>query len=933
VVSTADILNGNILIVDDQEANVALLEQILRGAGYLALTATKDPHAVCPLHRKNHYDLILLDLQMPGLDGFQIMDELKEIEVGSYLPVLVITAQPGHKVRALHSGAKDFISKPFELPEVLIRVHNMIEVRLLLKQGTVVNVARLENAQRMAGVGDWECDFSKKNRLRWSKEVYTILGITRGEQPPSGDTFYSLVHPEDLKFVHQQKQAAHAGLRRVEFEHRIVRPGGEVRHVHQIVEMTFDDQGQPAFEAGTIQDLTEQKAVELVSRETEERYKKMLTLSPDALFVNVDGIVTFVNKAFCDMMRASEPSQLIGRSALGMSDPAYLDTLLERRRMLADGVSVPPIEIKFLRLDGTRVDVEVTSVAFDFKGHKEVQVIARDISVRMRAVAVLRESEERFKLVARAVSDVVWDWNLAANSLWWNDGFLTTFGYAADDIKPSVETWTARIHADDRARVAESIERAIESNADSWMSEYRFQRKDGSFACVHDQAFILRNESTKAVRVVGGMRDMTEQIKMEAQFLRAQRMESIGTLAGGIAHDLNNVLAPILMGIELLKQDVSNDPRRSKILETINVSCRRGADLVRQVLSFARGDEQRRVAIRLESLIDDVKAIITQTFPRNIRISVEIADGLWRLTGDPTQLHQVLLNLVVNARDSMPHGGTLVLSASNFTVDAQFAATSHGAKTGAFVLLEVADGGCGIPPEVRDRIFEPFFTTKPVGKGTGLGLATVHTVVKSHGGFLAVESEMERGTTFKVYLPADAVIGKVDSAQPFNAEIPRGRNELVMVVDDEVSIRDITQQTLETFGYRVVTANDGAAAVAIYAKQANEVTLVITDMMMPIMDGAATIHVLKCINPSVRIIAASGLELAENMAKATGAGVFDFLHKPFTAQALLGKVREVIDASDLRSALLASSRPEGRFGQGAVSTLNGASRHPALSRK
>jgi PAS domain S-box-containing protein len=932
VISQADIFKGNILIVDDLDANVALLEQILRGAGYKSITATKDPHTVCPLHRKNRYDLILLDLQMPGLDGFQVMAELRAIEVGSYLPVLVVTAQPGHKLRALHSGAKDFISKPFELAEVLIRVHNMIEVRLLLKQGTVVNVARLENAQRIACVGDWEYDFSTQHRLRWSEEVYKILGIVRSEFPPSAETFYSLVHPDDLDFVRQEKRAAAKGLRRVDFEHRIVRPGGEIRHVRQIAEMTFDDLGEPARESGTIQDLTEQKATERARHETEERYRKMLALSPDALFVNVDGIITFVNKAFCTMMGASEPSQLIGRSAVEMSHPAYLESVVERRRMLAEGHSMPPVEIKYIRLDGTTVDVEVTSVAFDFQGHKEVQVIARDISVRLRAVTALRESEERFKFVARAVSDVVWDWNLAANTLWWNDGFLTTFGFSATDIKPSVESWTERIHQADRSRVVDSITLAIGSGAETWDSEYRFRCKDGTYATVHDQAYILRDENAKATRMVGGMRDLTEQKRMEAQFLRAQRMESIGTLAGGIAHDLNNVLAPILMAIELLKQDAKGDSRRSKILETIHVSCLRGADLVRQVLSFARGDDQQRVAIRLERLIGDVQAVITQTFPRNIRISTKTADDLWPITGDPTQLHQVLLNLVVNARDSMPHGGTLALSASNFTVDAQFAATSQDGKAGSFLLLEVADSGCGIPPEVRDRIFEPFFTTKEIGKGTGLGLSTVHSVVKNHGGFLTVESEMDRGTTFKVYLPADPAIRKAETERPFQIETPRGMNELVMVVDDERSIRDITQQTLEAFGYRVVTANDGAAAVAIYAKLAQEVAVVITDMMMPIMDGAATIHVLKCINPAARIIAASGLELAENMAKATSAGVFDFLQKPFTAQALLQKVREVIDAPDLRSALLASGRPEGRFSQGAVSALNGASRHPALSR-
>jgi PAS domain S-box-containing protein len=391
------------------------------------------------------------------------------------------------------------------------------------------------------------------------------------------------------------------------------------------------------------------------------------------------------------------------------------------------------------------------------------------------------------------------------------------------------------------------------------------------------------------------LRDLTEKKKIEEQNLRSQRMESIGTLAGGIAHDLNNVLAPILMAIELLKQGDGDKERREKILETIFASCQRGADLVRQVLSFARGVGHQRVAIRIWLLIDELTSIIKQTFPRNIRITTNVPDGLWPITGDASQLHQVLLNLCVNARDSMPKGGRLNITAANVTIDAQFAATSTEAAPGTYVLLTVTDTGCGIPPEARDRIFEPFFTTKEVGKGTGLGLSTVHTAVKSHGGFLNLESEVGEGTTFKIYLPADMAIRAPESAQPFAGQLPRGRDELVLVVDDEYAILEITQQTLEAFGYRVVTARNGAEAVSLYAKRVQEIALVLTDMMMPIMDGVATIHVLGCINPNVRIIAATGLELAENMAKANSAGVRDFLQKPYTAETLIRKVREVID--------------------------------------
>jgi len=302
-----------------------------------------------------------------------------------------------------------------------------------------------------------------------------------------------------------------------------------------------------------------------------------------------------------------------------------------------------------------------------------------------------------------------------------------------------------------------------------------------------------------------------------------------------------------------------------------------------------------------------------------------VSDDLWPITGDPTQLHQVLLNLAVNARDAMPHGGTLTLSASNTNVDAQFAATSQEAKAGKYVLLQVTDTGLGIPSGVRERIFEPFFTTKELGKGTGIGLATVLSVVKSHGGFLGVESEVGRGSSFKIYLPAIPAHHIAEIAEPIKIELPRGRGELILVIDDEFSIRDITQQTLEAFGYHVMTASDGAEGVALYAKHMHEIAAVLTDMMMPVLDGPATIQVLMRINPAVRIIAASGIDSGESKTKATRAGVKYFLLKPYTAETLLTLFREVLDNRSF-------PKNAGQVGRDARALpTNGTSRSPGIS--
>lgn len=641
--------------------------------------------------------------------------------------------------------------------------------------------------------------------------------------------------------------------------------------------------------------VTEQQAVDVAMTESEERHRQMLMLSPDAHFVHVDGLITFVNWAFCQLMGADDPSQLLGRPALSIAHPDYHEHTHERRFKLFSNEPMPPSEIKFVRLDRSIVDVEVASVAFDFRGHKEVQVIARDITARHEAVTALRESEERFKIVARAVSDVVWDWNLLANTLWWNDGFLTTFGFKAGEIEPSVASWTGRIHEEDRQRVVKSMQVAIKGKGETWTADYRFERKDGSHAFVHDRGFILRNPAGEGIRMVGGMRDLTDEKEQEMQQLRAQRMESIGTLAGGIAHDLNNVLAPIMLSIELLKSDPNNDPQRLKFLNIIQVSSQRGAELVRQVLSFALGQDGQRVAMRLQHLINEIEGIITETFPRNIRIVTDVDPHIAPVMGDPTQLHQVLINLAVNARDAMPDGGTLTVKATNCSIDEQYASMTPKATAGPHVLLEVTDTGMGMPPEVQAKIFDPFYTTKGIGKGTGLGLATVHSVVNSHGGFLLLESVPNQGTTFKIYLPADPALKPHDALDSREEDLPRGLGELLLVVDDEPAIREITQSTLETFGYRVITATNGAEAVALYAKQAEEISVVLTDLMMPVMDGAAMIKVLRHLNKQAKVIITSGNKSGDNNEKLKMTGAKYFLSKPYIARDLLILLREVID--------------------------------------
>ena len=419
----------------------------------------------------------------------------------------------------------------------------------------------------------------------------------------------------------------------------------------------------------------------------------------------------------------------------------------------------------------------------------------------------------------------------------------------------------------------------------------KFAPLDGTMLDVETAAVSFKDRGDVVIQSV--CRDVTERRKLEQQFLRAQRMESVGTLAGGIAHDLNNVLGPIITAIELLKIRFT-DADSQEVIDIIGSSAQRGADMVRQVLSFARGIEGKRMELKVHHLVREIEKIANDTFLKNIRIRTSLPPDLWPVVGDPTQLHQVLLNLCVNARDAMPHGGTLSITGENIVLDTHYAGLNLEAKTGPYVVLQVEDTGTGMPPNVIDLIFDPFFTTKDIGKGTGLGLSTSLAIVKSHGGFIRVYSEEGKGTKLKVYIPAQTAGGDTPAAEP-EAEMPRGDGELILVIDDEDSVRRITQQTLEAFGYHALIANDGTEAIVLYARRYDEIRAVVTDLMMPNMDGAATIQILKRINPSVRIVAASGASANNQFAHVASLGVKYFLPKPYTAEALLKILKRVLE--------------------------------------
>ncbi len=495
------------------------------------------------------------------------------------------------------------------------------------------------------------------------------------------------------------------------------------------------------------------------------------------------------------------------------------------------------------------------------------------------------------KILAQATlldvaTDAIFVQDLETQILFWNKGAENLYGWLE---KEAIGKKAHKLVSKETKRLTLENQKTVVKDG-QWSGELHQFTKIGQKIIVFSRWTLMRDETGQPKSILVVNTDITEKKLLEAQFLRAQRLESIGTLASGIAHDLNNALAPVLMIAELL-QNKNPDPQSQMLLLELRNSAKRAANLVKQVLSFARGIDGKRTPLQVRHLLVEIQQIATRTFSKSIKVYTDISPTLWIVHAEATQLHQVLMNLVINARDAMPDGGTLSICAENLFIDEHYARMNLDASVGPYIAITISDTGVGMSEEILERIFEPFFTTKGVGKGTGLGLSTVMGIIKSHGGFVKVYSEVKQGSRFKVYLPS---LEGSDTQQTERLKVLSGNGELILVVDDESSIREITKITLEAHNYKVLVANDGIEALAVYAQHQHEIAVVLMDMMMPEMDGLSTIQVLQKMNVAVSIVAVSGLSSSHKVATAMGFGVKTFLSKPYTTQELLKTLNGVL---------------------------------------
>lgn len=761
-------------------------------------------------------------------------------------------------------------------------------------------VALLRIAGRVAHLGGWTIQLPSRV-LTWSDETCAIHDLPAGYRPTLDEGlayFPPEYRAEVIKYV---DTCARDGTG-YDFEVPKLTATGRRIWVRSIGEAVRDADGRIIGLQGAFQDITTRRNAEQALRDSEAALRSLVTeleterdairmqahmldqIGQAVIATDPEGRVTYANR-FAGELYGWAPREMLGRVITEMTVPQATET--QGREIMARLKRGETWSGEFLvqNRQGRVFPAHVTdSPVLDERGHLiGIVGISTDITARKQAEDEARQKDTLIRMAGRLTHTGGWAVELPGQQVFWSDEVFDILDFPRGSM-PSLAEGLALYPDPWRDRIVSAMQ-ACGQDGTAFDLETEILTRTGARRWVRISAEAERHPDGSITRIQGAFQDITARRHMEQQYLRAQRVESIGTLAGGIAHDLNNVLAPILLSIGLLQED-ERDAERLETLATIETSAKRGAGMVGRLLSFARGADGSREDVQMPPLVRDLATIVRDTFPKNIAFDEHLSPDLWSLQADPTQLHQVLLNLCVNARDAMPDGGTITVTAKNIVIDQAYADVNIDAHAGPYVALVVEDTGAGIPQSIIDKIFDPFFTTKDIGKGTGLGLATSLAIVTGHRGFMRVNSTLGVGTRFDVFLPAQTTRAKPALPIPV-ATLPRGAGEMVLVVDDEAGIRTIAKRTLEAFGYRVLLASDGAGAIALYGQHRADIAVVLTDMMMPVMDGPATIQALVRMNPQVRIIAASGLATDTRSAGPAGARVMVFLPKPYTAETLL----------------------------------------------
>jgi two-component system cell cycle sensor histidine kinase/response regulator CckA len=774
---------ARILIVDDELRNRQLLEVMLTPEGVALQTATSGEEALA-LVAAQPPDLILLDVMMPGIDGYQVAAKIKSDRATANIPVIMVTALDDHKSRmfGLAAGAEDYLTKPVDRVELCTRVRNLL---------------------RLKAYGDY--------------------------------------HDQYSQMLEEEVTSRTADLRQ--------------------------------------------------ERDRAQRY--LDTAGVILLALDKEGRITLVNRYACSTLGWTA-EELLGRDWIGTCVPARIRDALEGKFHDLIGGELPWHENPIVTRSGVERLIEWrNTVVRDDAGRITGSFSSgTDVTERTVAVGALRDTEERMRFALQNAHVGIWDLDHVTGVARWSEILESQFGLQPGTFGGTFQAFVDLVHPDDRASVREVMAKAIQSGED-FSYAHRIILPDGTTRWLSGAGRILLDEHRAPVRGVGVYQDITERRSLEAQNEQLQKMDAVGRLAGGVAHDFNNLLTVILGTCELLLTNLaSDDPRQADIAE-IQKAGARGAGLTRQLLAFSRKQIIEPTLLDLNVVVTEMQAMLGRLIGEHVKIVVALRPDLALVVADRGQIEQVIMNLAVNARDAMANGGTLTIETSNVDLDEHYAKVHLAVKPGPYVGLTVTDTGTGMTPAVQARLFEPFFTTKELGKGTGLGMATVYGIVKRSGGSVGVYSEVGRGTAFKVYFPrADAVELVVAAHAPL--AWPDAGTQTVLLVEDEEGLRELSKRLLERHGYTVLLAANAAEAVRLFETHPS-IDILLTDVVMPGASGPELTKKLMDQRPTLRVIYMSGYTEEAIVRHGVIQPGIAFLNKPFTSDALAEKIREVFE--------------------------------------
>ncbi len=618
--------------------------------------------------------------------------------------------------------------------------------------------------------------------------------------------------------------------------------------------------------------------------------------SQDAIIgYKLNGVITDWNPAATRLYGYS-PEEAIGHDIKFLVPPSRIHEITEMLDAVAAGERLQQYETIRQRKNGSPLDVSVSvSPIMEHDGTiVGGSAIVHDITNNKRMEVALLQSEERFRLAAHATKDAIWDLDIGSEKVWRSQSFWERLGYPPRDTEPDMVAWKDLLHPEDRDRVWNGFQTALARHADSYEVEYRFRRVDASYAVVLDRAHIVYAENGQPTRAIGAVTDLSDRRELEDQFRHAQKMEAVGRLAGGVAHDFNNLLMVITTYTEMMQEQLGHENGFRKHLAQVQKAAERASALTRQLLAFSRKQVLLPRIIDMNDVVEDSLKLIQRLIGEDIELSVSLGKALWAVKADPGQIVQVLMNLCVNARDAMPNGGKLTIGTENCSFDVKAAKEHRGFVPGKYAALFVRDTGTGMTKEVQTRLFEPFFTTKESGRGTGLGLSTVFGIVKQSGGYIWVDSELGRGSSFTIYFPAvDAPLTAIVTLEIKQA---KGQGETILLVEDDEALRESISTYLNRHGYEVLEASNGDQALHIASQHSGTIQVLMTDIILPKLSGVELGREFAKMSPQVVILYMSGYSDRELTDYDPASSTVGFLQKPIALQMLLQKLREIITA-------------------------------------